>query len=214
MDAAPAPCDRVLLLHGIWNARAWLLPLAWKLRAEGFQVSVFGYASILGGPEAAVQALSQRLADGPPTHLVGHSLGGLVALEALRRYPGLPVPRLVCLGSPLCGSATARGLRRWRAAGLVLGRSGSLLHRGCEPWQGATEVGMVAGSIPHGIGRLIGGLGRDSDGTVALAETRLDGLADHCLVPASHTGLVFSAPAARQAACFLRQGRFEPLRSQ
>ncbi|MET0290636.1 MAG: alpha/beta hydrolase [Pseudoxanthomonas sp.] len=197
-----------MLLHGLWNARAWLLPLAWKLRAQGFEVSVFGYASILGGPEAAVDVLVRRLASGPSTHLVGHSLGGLVALEALRRHPRLPVPRLVCLGSPLCGSATARGLRRWSASGVVLGRSGALLHRGCEPWSGAAEVGMVAGSIPRGIGRVIGGLGRDSDGTVALAETRLQGLADHCLVPASHTGLVFSVDAARQAAHFLRRGRF------
>ena len=49
-----------------------------------------------------------------------------------------------------------------------------------------------------------------SDGTVAVAETRLPGLADHCLVAASHTGLVFSRPAAGQAAAFLRHGRFGP----
>ena len=35
------------------------------------------------------------------------------------------------------------------------------------------------------------------------------GLAAHCVVPASHTGLVFSAHAARQAAHFLREGRFD-----
>ena len=41
-----------------------------------------------------------------PVALVGHSLGGLVALEALRRQPDLPVSRVVCLGSPLRGSGT------------------------------------------------------------------------------------------------------------
>lgn len=37
----------VLLLHGIWNARAWVGPLAWRLRARGFQVHAFGYSSVL-----------------------------------------------------------------------------------------------------------------------------------------------------------------------
>ncbi|MCC4592966.1 alpha/beta hydrolase, partial [Xanthomonas campestris pv. cannae] len=43
---------------------------------------------------------------------------------------------------------------------------------------------------------------------VALAETRVPGLNDHCQVRASHSGLLFSAGAARQTAAFLRDGRF------
>ncbi|MGR4875651.1 esterase/lipase family protein [Pseudoxanthomonas sp. LARHCG66] len=200
---------RVLLVHGIWNAKSWLTPLARRLRHEGFEVEVFGYPSILGGPEPAIAALIRRLQDGPPTHLVGHSLGGLIGLEALRRAPRLPVQRMVCLGSPLCGSGAARSLgrRAWTAA--VLGRSGALLQAGCVPWQGTVPVGMVAGNVARGIGRLITRFDGESDGTVGLDETRLPGLAAHCVVPASHTGLVFSADAARQAARFLRDGCFD-----
>ena len=115
---------------------------------------------------------------------------------------------MVCLGSPLCGSGAARdlGRRAWTAP--VLGRSGTLLQAGCAPWQGAVPVGMVAGNVARGIGRLITRFEGASDGTVGLEETRLPGLAAHCVVPASHTGLVFSADAARQAAYFLREGRF------
>lgn len=47
-----------------------------------------------------------------------------------------------------------------------------------------------------------------SDGTVSVEETRLPGLRDHCIVPASHTGLVLSPHAAAQTAAFLREGRF------
>jgi hypothetical protein len=68
---------------------------------------------------------------------------------------------------------------------------------------------MVAGSRPLGLGQFLGHFDGPSDGTVAVAETRLDGLADHVVVPASHTGLVFSAQAARQAIAFLGTGRFE-----
>ena len=200
---------RVLLVHGIWNAKSWLTPLARNLRQAGFEVEVFGYPSILGGPEPAIGALIRRLQDGPPTHLVGHSLGGLIGLEALRRAPGVPVQRMVCLGSPLCGSGAARSLARRAWTAPVLGRSGVLLQAGCVPWQGTVPVGMVAGNVARGIGRLITRFDGVSDGTVGLEETRLPGLAAHCIVPASHTGLVFSVDAARQTARFLRDGRFD-----
>lgn len=199
---------RVLLLHGIWNARFWLGPLVRLLRQQGFEPDVWGYDSVLGGPDRAVPALIERLRDAPRTHLVGHSLGGLVALEALRRAPELPVARAVCLGSPLCGSGTARALqsRPWSAP--ILGRSAQMLLQGIAPWDGRVEVGVVAGRVPRGLGRLLGAVDLASDGTVALAETRLEGLCDHCVVDSSHTGLVLSAEAAQQAATFLRTGRF------
>ena len=45
--------------------------------------------------------------------------------------------------------------------------------------------------------------------TVSVDETRLPGLADHCIVHSTHTGLLFSRDAVGQAAHFLRHGRFE-----
>ncbi|HCV96681.1 Alpha/beta hydrolase family protein [compost metagenome] len=197
----------VLLLHGIWNARAWVGPLAWRLRARGFSVDTFGYSSVFGGPDVAVPQLLERLKDSGPVSLVGHSLGGLVALEALRQQPDLPVARVVCLGSPLRGSGTARSLAE-HGWSLALGRSSELLLDGLPAWEGRARVGLIAGSVPHGLGSLLGAIGEASDGTVALDETQLPGLADHCVVAASHSGLVFSPEAARQTAAFLRDGRF------
>lgn len=199
---------RVLILHGIWNAKAWLTPLARRLRREGFEPEIFGYPSVFGGAEVAIGQLVRRLSGSAPLHLVGHSLGGLIGLEALRREPGLPVARMVCLGSPLCGSDAARALLRHRWSAPVLGRSAAMLQAGCRPWEGPTQVGMVAGNVARGVGRWLIRFEGESDGTVAVAETRLPGLSDHCIVPASHTGLVFSAAAARQAAHFLNNGRF------
>jgi len=199
----------VLLLHGIWNARAWVGPLAWRLRARGFSVQTFGYASIFGGPEVAVPQLLARLRRSGPISLVGHSLGGLLALQALREDPTLPVQRVVCLGSPLLGSNTARSLAE-NGLGAALGRSSDLLLQGLPAWQGPAEVGLVAGCVPHGLGSLMGAMAGASDGTVALEETRLPGLSDHCVVRCSHSGLVFSPEAAVQAAHFLRHGHFRP----
>lgn len=207
-DVASAPRP-VLLIHGIWNAGLWLSPLAAKLRAAGFSPRIWAYDSIRGGAAAAARALVERLRGGPETDIVGHSLGGLVALEALRIAPDLPVRRVVCLGSPLCGSGTARVLQARRWSSPILGRSADLLSRGFERWEGPAEVGVVAGCVPRGLGRVLAAVDRDSDGTVAIAETRLPGVCDHCLVRCSHTGLVLSPEAARQAAVFLRTGHFD-----
>lgn len=206
--AAAAP-PGVLLVHGIWNARHWLAPFAVRLRREGLAPELFGYDSVLRDPGQAGDRLIAHLRRRPVELLVGHSLGGLVILEALRRTPDLPVRRVVCLGSPLRGSgvATAMGNRR-APLSLVLGRSRSLLETGCAPWEGPAEVGVVAGNRARGVGGLFARMDGESDGTVSVSETRLPGLADHCVVPASHSGLVLSAEAARQTARFLLHGRF------
>ena len=47
------------------------------------------------------------------------------------------------------------------------------------------------------------------DGTVSVAETRVPGLADHVVVRASHSGLLFSDEVVRQVAGFLRGDGFE-----
>lgn len=199
----------VLLLHGIWNADAWLRPFAKRLRAAGFSPAIAGYASVLGDPDRTLDRLAARVAAvGHEVALVGHSLGGVLALELLRRHPELPVTRVVCLGSPLRGSAAAGGVAARAWCRPVLGRSAALLQRDLERWDGTAAVGMVAGVRPRGLGQLFCRFDGPSDGTVAIAETELPGLADHCRVDASHSGLVFSPDAVAQTACFLRHGHF------
>ncbi len=199
---------KVALLHGIWNAKAWLTPLASRLRREGLDTVTLGYASVFADPEDNLRDIVRRLRGLGDLALVGHSLGGIMALEALRMAPDLPVRRVVCIGSPLRGSRTAAALAAAAWGAPVLGRSAAILQRDLERWDGQVEVGVVAGNVPHGLGRLLARFEGDCDGTVAVEETRLPGLADHCVVAASHSGLVFSDAAARQAAHFIREGRF------
>lgn len=181
--------------------------LASRLVQAGFSPEQFTYPTIAGGPEAALPRLVETLARAP-SHVLAHSLGGLVTLSALRHAPALPVSRVVCLGSPLCGSAAASGMARHSITAASLGSSANLLREGCQAWSGRAEVGVVAGRVRLGLGQFFGGIRGDSDGTVAIAETQLAGLTDHVVVGASHSGLLFSRSAARQAIEFLRNGRF------
>lgn len=203
-----ATAGRVVLLHGLWMPGASMHWFAARLRTQGFACESFGYHSIVGGPDAAIPRLASVL-ERAPCRVVAHSLGGLVALETLALHPELPVSRVVCLGTPLCGSGAASGLARWPMAALWLGRSAGLLQRGCTTWPGTLQVGMVAGSIPHGLGALVAGFDGAHDGTVSVAETQVPALADHVVVAASHSGLLFSAEAARLAGTFLRNGAFD-----
>ncbi|WP_338333850.1 esterase/lipase family protein [Xanthomonas citri pv. bilvae] len=187
-EASAATAD-VLLVHGIWNTAHWLLPLARRMRANGLAPALFGYASVLGGPAQAVPHLIERLRASRVQLVICHSLGGLMTLQALQDAPDLPVRRVVCLGSPLCGSAAARGLAQ-RGGRWAMGRSAAILQQGFARWDGQAEIGQVAGNV-------------------ALAETRLPGLRDHCVVRASHSGLLRSPEAAAQALAFLRTGRFQ-----
>lgn len=199
----------VLVLHGLWMRSAALGLLARRLRAAGFAVSTLDYPSVRGGPDAALPLLIDTLrALGPgPLRIVAHSLGGLMALSALQAAPELPVDRVLCLGSPLCGSAAAQGLARWPGGRHLLGDSLDLLRTGLSAWQGAAQVAMIAGSLPLGLGVLPGRLQRPHDGTVSVAETQLPGLAAHWVMPVSHSGLVFSRAVAARAVQFLGEGQ-------
>lgn len=199
---------RVILLHGLWMRPASLALLASRLQRAGFEPSRLGYSSVRGGPDMAIRELTRVMREAP-CHVVAHSLGGLISLSALEAFPDAPVQRVVCLGSPLCGSAAAAGLARLPMMSAALGRSASLLRDGCRPWSGRAQVGLVAGSRAIGLGQVMGRFKGTSDGTVAVDETRLSGLADHIVLPTSHTGLVFSPQVARQAIAFLREGRFD-----
>ncbi|MEO6171442.1 MAG: alpha/beta hydrolase [Lysobacter sp.] len=202
----PATGRRVLLLHGLWMPRASMVWHARQLRRAGFDPVLFGYATVGGGPARAVPALVEALRE--PADIVAHSLGGLVAVRALEREPGLPVGRLVCLGTPLAGSAAASGIAQLPGLRRLLGRSRGLLRRGCQPWEGNAALGMVAGDSGRGLGRFVARLPGISDGTVAVVETQLPGVADHVVLSTSHAGMLLSPLVSRQVVAFLRTGRF------
>ncbi|HEY2395393.1 MAG TPA: alpha/beta fold hydrolase [Rudaea sp.] len=204
--------DHVILLHGLWMRAFTLVALRRRLEQAGFSVEHFDYESVFRGADVSVAHLLQRVREAKARagriHLVGHSLGGLIALQALQREPGLASGRVVCLGSPLRGSAVARSIAGLPGGAIVIGKNLEMLRDGLPRWAGTQSAGSIAGRLPIGLGFAIGNLASPHDGTVAVEETQLTGIADHCVVPASHTGLLFSAEAAEQTIAFLRHARF------
>ena len=204
------PAEHVVLVHGLWMRGFTLVKLRRRLERAGFSVEIFDYGSVFHRPVVSIEKLLRRakLSKSKKVHFVGHSLGGLMVLQALQKEPDSATGRVVCLGSPLRGSAVARGLGKLPGGSFVVGKSLNILSAGLDQWTGKHAVGAVAGRLPYGLGSAVGALASPHDGTVSVAETQLSGLTDHCVVAATHTGLLFSEEAAQQTIAFLRKGRF------
>jgi pimeloyl-ACP methyl ester carboxylesterase len=209
MSAARAS---VIVVHGLWLPGIETVLLRHRFRKAGFDVYLFRYRTVADDLAANAALLARFIATvpGDTVHLVGHSLGGVLIVEMLARYPLNCGGRAVCLGSPLAGSRAATALCGWPGGRRIVGKSvGDVLARGGLASCGnAREVGIVAGSLPFGFGRLLGGLPKTKDGTVAVEETRLPGAADHIVLSVSDFALVWSAAVFRQTLAFLHDGHF------
>lgn len=204
----------VVLVHGLWYGSWSMASLARRLRRAGHALRYFTYRSTTADLAGNADSLAQfvRGSNATRVHYVGHSLGGLVILQMLCNEPLLPPGRVVLLGTPLRGSAVVRNLARFPPAQALLGQAADSLSRGFsdirrEGTEGR-EIGMIAGTRPFGLGRLLGQSADASDGTVALDETRAPFLHGHVSLAASHTGLLYSTEVARQVCSFLDSGRF------
>jgi pimeloyl-ACP methyl ester carboxylesterase len=202
--------ESVLLVHGMWMRGITMHWLATRLRRRGFEPRTFEYFSLLQDTDAVVARLADALRERPGTHVLAHSLGGLLALRAAEQVGADNIGRIVCMGSPLAGSRAAATIAAKLPAGAQLvGHNRALLESGVDHIPKGVEVGAIAGCVPHGLGGFVAHFDGEHDGSVAVAETRLPGLADRIVLRASHSGLLFSDAAVRQAAAFLREGRFE-----
>jgi pimeloyl-ACP methyl ester carboxylesterase len=208
-DGPVSTSAAVVLVHGLWMRPITMVPLARRLARAGFEPILFGYAPVRVPLDANAAQLTGTLLRAAPStvHVVGHSLGGLLALAALGA-PGLPAGRVVCLGSPLRGCRSAERLARHRWGRRIAGASLGLLRTGLARLPDDRQVAMIAGTLSLGLGRLLGGVEKPNDGVVSLAETRVPDLAAHAAVAVNHLGLLFSPRVASLVARFLAVGRF------
>lgn len=215
----------VVYVHGLWlgGQEAALLRHRLAVALEATVLS-FSYPSVRRNLAENAAALRRFLTRIPADrlHLVAHSMGGLVILRMFDDAAapgvqwgasgGLPPGRIVFMGSPVRGSQSAARLVRLplgvgqRMLGLTAGEV--LVTPRERRWGGARDLGVIAGDLALGAGRLLGPLPGPNDGTVLVRETDLPGATEQLRLRVSHSGMPFSAAVARQVAGFLRDGRF------
>lgn len=203
--------ERVVLVHGLWMNGIAMLPLAHRLEHCNFRVTRHGYRSVSHGLRENARSLAAACGKpGGRLHLVGHSLGGLVIMTMLQKHPEIAVHRVVLIGSPYADSAAAHNLARFTWSGGILGHTiRDWLRQPRPKVPQSVELGVIAGDVSFGLGRLFVRLPAPNDGVVMVEETRVPGAADSIVMHISHSAMLVSPAVARAVATFLKKGRFQ-----
>jgi pimeloyl-ACP methyl ester carboxylesterase len=201
----------VVLAPGLWMPGAAMALLAARLARAGYATHVLTYRgrSLLEGNVARLARFARQAVQGRAAHFVGHSLGGVLALEMLNAHPEQPVASLILLGAPVRGCLAGRRLGSARVGRWMMGGCGELWHEREAVWKRDAPLGVVAGTVPLGLGRAFGRLPGPNDGVVRVDETVVDGMAARVLVPLGHSLLIVSGSVGRQVERFMQEGRFE-----
>ncbi|HYP48121.1 MAG TPA: alpha/beta hydrolase [Thermoleophilaceae bacterium] len=113
---APRGDRAVLVLPGFAADDASTLPLRAFLRRLGYSVVGWGFGRNRGDvaelvPRVASLALEVGERHGEPVHLIGQSLGGVLAREVARDHPQA-VAQVLTLGTPVVGGPAFTALHR------------------------------------------------------------------------------------------------------
>ena len=215
-DSAPNK-DYVVILHGIARTYRCMRSLSKYLKAQGYLVLNVGYPSTRFPLEPLIEHVHRKVEvfnrdHQWKIHFVGYSMGGLLARGVINKYRPPNLGRVVQLASPNQGSEVAdfwknNFLFKWifGPAGQELGTKEKNIDQILGPVD--FELGVVAGNRTWDpiSSALIQG---PNDGKVSVESTKVPGLTDHIIIPATHTFIIYNREAWNQTLHFLENGTF------
>ncbi len=208
----------VVLLHGMGRSQRSMARMRRRIEAAGYPTWSRTYPS----RQQTIGELARTVADwirtdleGRPLAAVTHSLGGILVRHMAEE---LPWRRLVMVAPPNTGSSVARALKDLALFRWLYGPAAQDVAEGAQ-WPAPPDpFGVIAGTRGPSMGNptswVTGAFGLiesdgPHDGTVSVAETRLDGMADFVTVDASHTWITYDSTTIDLVLRFLEKGRFD-----
>ena len=205
------------LVHGLGRGSASMSVMSHRLMREGFAVFTCEYptrtATLAEARERVMAQIDRAVGASGRCDLVGHSLGGIVALQLKADPLAERVRRVVQLGSPNLGSPLADLARQVPGLSDIIG---PLLDPVAE-----ADLGPVAlpQGVEHELGCIAGtgglrtvtaayGLGEVNDGKVSVESALGVAHGDARMLPVSHSMLPLNGAVTIELAHFLRHGCF------
>ncbi|MHA1539255.1 MAG: esterase/lipase family protein [Alphaproteobacteria bacterium] len=209
--------DTVVILHGIARSSSHMQKLANHLAKAGYDVINLDYPSTDYKLEKLVESihtdLSKKLTNKKTVHFVGYSMGGILTRALIHKHRPENLGRVVQLAAPNHGSEVADWLKDNYFFKKIYGPAGQQLITG------QTAIKNLFGKIDYPLGIIAGKSSIDpissyvipgaDDGKVSIKSTKLTGMKEHIIIPASHMLFPRNKIVHAQTLYFLQQGTFK-----
>ncbi len=210
--------EAVVLLHGIGRTRRSMARAERTLASLGYETFNLDYPSrSLAIPQLADHLCDQLRAQAverfSALHFLTHSMGGIVTRAFLQRQKPSNLGHVVMLAPPNQGSEVADFLSGNFLYNWFYGPAGGDLKTSSAGFLSTLgrvdfPLGVIAGSQSiDPVSSLL--LPKPNDGKVSVENTKVDGMADHLVLPVNHTFIMRDVEVLREAAFFLRHGKFQ-----
>jgi len=193
--------ELIVLVHGFGSMRLIMWPLACLLRAGGFRVRQWSYASLFAPiddhAKRFFEFLEQLATEESRFHIVAHSMGSIIVQSALNRgyFPNLG--RIVFLAPPNRGSPVAR------VAALIFGQI-------LAPTRELSDaLESYVNKLERKLKNDVGVIAARFDLLVPISNTHLANESAHIVINATHNSLLVSTTVSKLTARFLATGAFE-----